>query len=183
MRVEVRWTPGQMEALDRAVLGAGTRALDMGPPLRLATDEYLAEQSRLFGGGAGWAPLTAGTVKAKSRRGEPGTPGVGTGGLQAAATHRRGTKGSVTYSGRERAVWGNKDPTSHLFALGTQARVQTSTGRRTGEQPARPSTKPSGALLVRTHELMLVWLVDGVLIPHGGLARAGGMDDTAGMLP
>jgi len=181
MRVDVRWTPGQAEELDRAVLGAGSRALDMGPPLRLATDEYLAEQSRLFAGGGGWVPLTEGTVTAKSRRGQPGAPGVGTGGLQAAATHRRGTSGSVTYSGRDRAVWGNKDPTSHLFAMGTKARVQ-STGRRTGEQPARPSTKPSGALLVRTHELMLVWLVDGVLIPRGGLARAGGMDDTAGML-
>lgn len=173
----------QAVALEAMSMAYADRVADMRPALRQVTTVFLEEQQKIFetrgsSGGTSWPPLTPGALAAKARKGYGEQPLVGTGMLEDSLTHRRGTKYAATYSDNDKATMGTKDPVAHLQALGTVARTQKKTGRRTGAVPARPFGFVGEQMVDRFYLVLMDWIVLGELTTGrtgGGLEPEGGL--------
>lgn len=157
--------------------GLEARGLDMGPALSEVANVFLASQEALFSGANDWAPLTAGTVEAKERRGFPHMM-VKSGLLQRSLTRREGPPGASTVSTNTFALMGTHAKIAHIQARGTAERYQKTTGRYTGKVTGRSMSFVGAVQIATYYEILESWLVNGTVYPAApeGIAAVGIVD-------
>jgi hypothetical protein len=177
MKIEATFNVEQLTIIRDLMRGLEDRGLDMAPALNAIAEQYLVLEAEIFGGRNNWAPLTAGTIESKARRGHNEML-VESGVLKGSVTTRNRKWASTKVLGPATVLLGSRAKHGHLLAFGTVERWQRTTGRYTGRVPARQFGVITPAMLNTFYLTLESYLVNGTLTPEpaAGIASVTPLD-------